>query len=199
MQRELQHMLRDNDGHVSTGVVSAVEQHDSWGWLATVALQPSQREVQARVLGWGPVYVPVAVGAEVAIFFPDSDTNAAILLPGLPSEAAPVPSDWDNASVRVEAGDQPVEIAAGTDTRALITVAPDGSVTVSAPGGIKLQGSGTAADFVALASLVKAELDALRAELLLHTHMVPVVGMSATPTGIGATSNAVACTSTKAE
>lgn len=193
-------MLRDNDGHVATGVVSAVEQHDSWGWLATVILQPSQREIQARVLGWGPVYVPVVVDQEVAVFFPDGDTNAAILLPGLPSEAAPVPSDWDNASVRVEAGDRPVEIAAGQgDTRALITVAPDGTVTVSAPGGIKLQGSGTAAQFVALASLVKAELDALRAELLLHTHAVASFGTSAPPTGIGATSNAVACTSTKAE
>lgn len=199
MQHNLQHLLRENDGHVSIGVVSAVEQHDSWGWLATVTLQPSQREIQARILGWGPIYVPVAVGQECACFFPDSDTNAAILLPGLPSEAAPVPSDWDNASIRVEAGNQPVEVAAGTDARAQITVAPDGSVTVSAPGGIALQGSGTASDFVALASLVKAEMDALRAELLLHTHAVASFGTSAPPVGIGATSNSVAATSTKAE
>ena len=158
-------MLRDNDGHVSTGVVSAVEQHDSWGWLATVILQPSQREVQARVLGWGPIYVPVAVGDEAAIFFPDSDTNAAILLPGLPSEAAPMPSDWENSSIRVEAGNQPVEVAAGTSTRALITVAPDGSVTISAPGGIRLKGSGAATEGLVLGTSFASALVASLGEL----------------------------------
>lgn len=66
-------------------------------------------------------------------------------------------------------------------------------------------GSATASDFVALASLVLAELNALRAELILHTHTVAGItpgggSVASLPAiGIGAASGSVAAAKVKAE
>lgn len=86
---------------VSVGQVSAVDALDG-GFLATVTLQPSGMEVQARVV-WsgirsaGGSFFPVEVDDEVIVLFPDGDPNRAVCLPGLTSSAAKVPSSFDNS------------------------------------------------------------------------------------------------------
>ena len=97
----LQGLARDGRTWCSVGTVTVVEAHAAWGWLATVTLQPSQREVQGRMaqlgaIAAGGLFWPVAVGDEVLVVFPDADPNAAICLPWLASLAAPVPTTWDN-------------------------------------------------------------------------------------------------------
>lgn len=58
-------------------------------------------------------------------------------------------------------------------------------------------GDSTATSFVALATLVATELNALRAELILHTHPTGI-GPSGPAIGIGPTSGSVASTKVKA-
>ena len=58
-------------------------------------------------------------------------------------------------------------------------------------------GDSTATDYVALASLVLDELNALRAEVILHTHATGV-GPTGPALGVGATSNPVAATKVQA-
>jgi len=99
----LQDLVRDGRTWCSVGTVSAVEAHAAWGWLATVTLQPSQREVQARVAHLGAtnaggLFWPVEVDDEVVVVFPDGDPNGAICLGGLASLSARVPATWDNAT-----------------------------------------------------------------------------------------------------
>lgn len=77
--------------------------------------------------------------------------------------------------------------SAGIDAAARVIRAP-----------MLLLGSSAASDFVALASLVLDELNALRAELILHTHPTGV-GPSGPAIGIGAASGSVAATKVKAE
>lgn len=166
LQSGLQELTRDTRSWVSLGVVTAVEEHAAWGYLASVTLHPSGREIQARIVGWGPVYVPVVVDQEVAVIFPDGDANGALILPGLPSQAAPVPSNWSNASVRVEAGDVPLELAAGVSaSRVQLVLGTDGSCTISAPGGVKLQGSGTATQALILGTSFAPALAGAMAEV----------------------------------
>jgi hypothetical protein len=92
----------------------------------------------------------------------------AVFLPAGRSPADPIPADGIDAAARV----------------------------IRAP--LLKLGSASATDYVALASLVLAELNALRAELLLHTHPTGV-GPSGPAIGIGATSGSVAATKVKAE
>lgn len=103
------------------------------------------------------------------------DLSDAVFIPGSVSPAQPIGST-------------------GRDAAAMVLLASS----------LKL-GDSTATDFVALASLVLQELNALRAELVLHTH--PVAGVtlgagsvvSAPPTGIGPSSASVAATKVKAK
>lgn len=85
------------------GQVSAVEAHTAWGYLATVTLQPSGAEVQARILAWGAratggAFWPVEEGDEVLVLFPDGDANRAVCIPGLTSSAAAPPTSWGNGA-----------------------------------------------------------------------------------------------------
>lgn len=103
------------------------------------------------------------------------DLTDAVFFPGLRSFAAAVAAEGVSSTAATLKGAE------------VVVVSPD----------IKL-GSAAASDFVALASLVLTELDALRAELLLHTHATGI-GPTGPAIGIGATSNAVAATKVKAE
>lgn len=78
----------------------------------------------------------------------------------------------------------------------LPSTAIDAAALVLAGALVKL-GDSTASDFVALASLVLDELNALRGEIILHTHATGV-GPTGPAIGVGATSNAVAATKVKA-
>ena len=79
----------------------------------------------------------------------------------------------------------------------LPSTAYDAAALVLAGTLVKL-GDSTASDFVALASLVLAELNALRAEIILHTHPTGV-GPTGPAIGVGATSGPVAATLVKAK
>lgn len=73
----------------------------------------------------------------------------------------------------------------------------DAAALVLAGALLKL-GDSSASDFVALASLVLTELNALRAEIILHTHATGV-GPTGPAIGVGVTSNPVAATKVKAK
>lgn len=79
----------------------------------------------------------------------------------------------------------------------LPSTALDAAALVLAGALVKL-GDSTASDFVALASLVLAELNALRAEIIFHTHATGV-GPTGPAIGVGATSNSVAASKVKAK
>lgn len=96
------------------------------------------------------------------------DVTDAIVIPALRSPADPIP-------------------AAGIDATAMVIRGPE----------IRL-GSASATQFVALANLVLAELNALRAEIILHTHATGI-GPTGPAIGVGASSGAVAATKVKAE
>jgi len=85
-----------------TGQITAVEVDGSGGFLATITIQPSGWEVQARVMWSGALnaggsFFPVAVDDEVLVLLPDGDPNRAVCLPGLTSSSAKVPSSFDNS------------------------------------------------------------------------------------------------------
>ncbi len=161
----VQDLARDNRGWVAIGIVTGVSEVDGVGYLFDVALQPSGRECQARLAAMGAgagagMLWPIAVDDEVLVLFPDADPNRAVLLPGLSSSAAELPSDWSNDTVRVEAVGRDVEVRAGSGgSRAEVKIEASGAVTITSAA-IKLGGS-TATDFVALKSLVEAQLSAL--------------------------------------
>ena len=77
--------------HVTTGIVDAVESHDSFGYLLTCTLAADpDREVQARPLWLGTgegagLWWPIRTGSEVLLVFPRGDVNAAIALVGQPA------------------------------------------------------------------------------------------------------------------
>lgn len=96
------------------------------------------------------------------------DLSDAIAYPGLRSPADPIPAAGYAAGVMVHRADE-----------------------------LRL-GSSLATSFVALADLVLAELNALRAEIILHTHATGI-GPTGPAIGVGASSNAVAATKVKAE
>lgn len=101
VERSVAAMATDNRGWFAIGLVSAIEEHADLGYLLTVTLQPSGREIQARLVG-RRLLLPVATDDEVFVAFPDGDPNRAIAWPSeLASSAAPLPSSWSNAGVQV--------------------------------------------------------------------------------------------------
>lgn len=169
----IQDLARDNRGWVALGQVVKVSTHADFGYLFDIELRPSGRECQARLAAMGAgdaagMLWPVRVDDEVLVLFPDADPNQAVILPGLASSPAAVPSDWSNDTVRVEAADRDVEIRAGSGgSRAEIKIAnADGAVTVTS-GTIKL-GSSSASQSAILGEVFQALFNS-------HTH----------PTGAG--------------
>ncbi len=105
MRRGVERGLADLASDVvacATGQITAVDADGSGGFLATVTIQPSGWQVQARVV-WsgarasGGAFFPVAVDDEVLVLLPDGDPNRAVCIPGLTSTAAKVPSSFDNS------------------------------------------------------------------------------------------------------
>lgn len=169
-ERNLSAIVKDGRSWVAVGQVTEVESHASLGFLATVALRPSGREVQARIVSWGAgagagIFWPVAVDDEVLVLFPGGDPNRAVALPGLPSESALPPDGWDNAKILVEGVDRDVEVATGQDaSRATLKITASSGEVVVTSSSIRL-GSSSATDFVALASLVTTQLETLKAAI----------------------------------
>lgn len=132
---------------------------------------------------------PLAVGDEVMLVF----SSRAL-------------DEWKLGAARsgVEASDPrrfAVQDAVAFPTVAAAAPLPstnyDPAAAVLAGALLKL-GDSSASDFVALASLVLTELNALRAEIILHTHATGV-GPTGPAIGVGATSNSVAATKVKAK
>lgn len=96
------------------------------------------------------------------------DLSDAVALPALRSPASPIPAE-------------------GYDAGALVVRGAE----------IRL-GSSSATAFVALSDLVLSELNALRVEIIAHTHTTGV-GPTGPAIGVGPTSNSVAATKVKAE
>jgi len=106
LQRSLRSLAGADDESVLAGVVSAVEDHDTWGYALSVTL-PDGREILARpvALACGSagrgVWVPVEVGAEVIVLCPGGDPNRAIAIPGPVSEPQAPPTGWARDRVEV--------------------------------------------------------------------------------------------------
>jgi len=163
----------------SLAVVTAVQVAED-GVFASLVLVPSELEVTARVaaLYAGPgfgLYAPVEVDDEVLAVAPSGDPSEGyVVLPRLWSASDPPP-----AAARQNQGD-------------LVLVVRDGrNLRVDVSGGGKVMVNGDA-DALALASKVKANVDALQQKFDLHTHPVPGVAaggatvaslVTATPVG----------------
>jgi phage baseplate assembly protein gpV len=86
---------------VAVGLVTAADADSDRGYLLTVELQPSGREVLARLVG-RRFLLSAAVGDEVLVLFPDGDPNRAVAFPAeLVSSAAGLPSSWTNGGPQV--------------------------------------------------------------------------------------------------
>jgi hypothetical protein len=122
VERNVAAMADDRRGWFGLGIVTAIETHASLGYLLTIELQPSGREIQARLVG-RRVLVPVAVDDEVMVAFPDADPNRAVAWPSeLPSSADPLPSSWTNEGVQVvDPAGLEVRTAEGATVQAVVT------------------------------------------------------------------------------
>lgn len=100
-QRSVETLASDGRGWVAVGLVTAAATDADRGYLLTVDLQPSGREVQARLVG-RRLLLSASVGDEVLVLFPDGDPNRAIAFPSeLVSSAAGLPSSWTNGGPQV--------------------------------------------------------------------------------------------------
>ena len=132
---------------------------------------------------------PLAAGDEVLLIFSSRSLDE---WKGGPARTGVEASDPRRFAVQDAYAIPTVAAAAPLPSTAL-----DASALVLAGTLVKL-GDSTASDFVALASLVLAELNALRAEIILHTHATGV-GPTGAAIGVGATSGPVAATLVKAK
>ncbi|WP_298516639.1 hypothetical protein [uncultured Nocardioides sp.] len=95
-------LARDGRVWVHLGTVQAIEEHESWGYLLDVALQPGETLVQCRpVWAMGGAqgegfYAPIAVDDEVIVLCPGGDLNQALAWPGPPSAPSKPPEGWAN-------------------------------------------------------------------------------------------------------
>jgi phage baseplate assembly protein V len=101
-QQALADLVRDGRSYIEIGTITETEAHEAWGYLYTGTLQPSGQEFQGRPLHVGTAdaggeFWPIAVGDEVLVLCPGGEINRAVVVGGLTSSAAAVPSDWDNA------------------------------------------------------------------------------------------------------
>ncbi len=100
-QRSVEALAADGRGWVAVGLVTAADADSDRGYLLTVELQPSGREVLARLVG-RRLLLSAAVGDEVLVLFPDGDPNRAVAFPSeLVSSAAGLPSSWTNGGPQV--------------------------------------------------------------------------------------------------
>ena len=132
---------------------------------------------------------PLAAGDEVLLVFSSRSLDE---WKGGPARAGVEASDPRRFAVQDAYAIPTVAAAAPLPSTAL-----DASALVLAGALVKL-GDSTASDFVALASLVLDELNALRAEIILHTHPTGV-GPTGPAIGVGASSGPVAATLVKAK
>jgi hypothetical protein len=109
-------------GWFAVGTVTEIETHTALGYLLSIELQPSGRECMARLVG-RRLLLPVAVGDEVLVAFPDGDPNRAIAWPSdLCSTAAPLPSSWSNSGAQVvEPDGLQVRTSQAATVKALVT------------------------------------------------------------------------------
>lgn len=100
-QRSVETLAADGRGWVAVGLVTAAATDADRGYLLTVEIQPSGREVQARLVG-RRFLLSASVGDEVLVLFPDGDPNRAVAFPAeLVSSAAGLPSSWTNGGPQV--------------------------------------------------------------------------------------------------
>lgn len=100
-ERSIETLATDTRGWVDLGIVSAVEADADRGYLLTVDLQPSGREVQARLIG-RRLLLSASVGDEVLVLMPGGDPNRAVAIPAeLVSSAAALPSSWTNGGPQI--------------------------------------------------------------------------------------------------
>ena len=122
IERSIAALASDGIGWVALGVVTAVEAHSSLGYLLTVELQPSGREVQARLVG-RRFMLAAEVDDEVLVMFPDGDPNRAVAFPAeLVSSAAPLPTSWTNGGPQiVDTDGLQVRTAQGASVQKVVT------------------------------------------------------------------------------
>lgn len=99
--KALRELVRDSRVWVEIATVDTVEEHDAWGFLLNLEIQPSGQPVQARPMYAGTGAAtgdlwPVEAGDEVLVLLPSGEPNRAVALCGLTSSQALPPSDWDN-------------------------------------------------------------------------------------------------------
>jgi len=100
-ERSIETLATDTRGWVDLGIVSAVEADADRGYLLTVDLQPSGREVVARLIG-RRLLLSASVGDEVLVLMPGGDPNRAVAIPAeLVSSAASLPSSWTNGGPQI--------------------------------------------------------------------------------------------------
>lgn len=121
-QRSVETLASDGRGWVAVGLVTAAETDADRGYLLTVEIQPSGREVLARLAG-RRLLLAADVGDEVLVLFPDGDPNRAIALPAeLVSSAAALPSSWTNGGPQlVDSAGLEVRGAAGDTVQKVVT------------------------------------------------------------------------------
>ena len=144
-QRSVEALAADGRGWVAVGLVTAADADSDRGYLLTVELQPSGREVLARLVG-RRLLLSAAVGDEVLVLFPDGDPNRAVAFPAeLVSSAAGLPSSWTNG------GPQVVD-SAGLEVRGAAADTVQKVVTED----ILAQIAGMAGEIIALAGALSA-------------------------------------------
>lgn len=152
LHRALDRLLDRGAAWVDLGVITAIEEHDSYGYLLTVSLQPEGAEVQARPVwlmggaqGEG-IYSPIAVDDEVVVLLPAGDRNRAIALVGPPSGPSKPPAGWANDRISmVHSGGTEVRLAEAatvervvvesllTDLQSMLTELAAGLTTLGVP------------------------------------------------------------------
>ena len=101
IERSIAALANEGVGWVALGVVTEAEAHSSLGYLLTITLQPSGRQVQARLAG-RRFLLAAEVDDEVLVMFPDGDQNRGVAFPAeLVSSAAPLPSSWSNGGPQI--------------------------------------------------------------------------------------------------
>ena len=107
LEQHLRDLVRDSRLWCALGIVTAIDEHDAWGYRLTVTLQPLALEVHARPgqAGCGSdgrgVWVPFEVDAEVFLHFPGGDVNRAVAYHGPTSTPALPPTGWANDHVEI--------------------------------------------------------------------------------------------------
>jgi hypothetical protein len=145
--------------------------------------------------GWSITW-PIAAGDPVTLVFAERSLDEWRTAKGSAHEARDVRRFDLTDAIAIPGGRSPAD--------ALPAEAYDSAALVIRGTLIKL-GSSAASDFVALAALVKSELESIRADVAAHTHPVPGVTAgsgsttSSPPAGFSTSVGDVAATTTQAE